>query len=231
MEADSKLLSNEGRKADTHESNLFRFAVSAEDECSPKVQGAISHMPQKIMDVLMLGRCSHEFAWPRRAPNGEYYQVCLQCATTYQYDWKTMRRGDRVEGGVPETAGVRRRSEPKQPTWVPRARRLKLDVPIRFRVKNLSTWFEGVIQNISQSGVLFHGPQQLPANALLEMVFEMPEEISGQKNSTVLCQGRLIRAKETRVTSKDPNATSEGSVLAASILDYKFLRQERPQST
>ena len=24
-------------------------------------------MPQKIMDVLMLGRCSHEFSWPRRA--------------------------------------------------------------------------------------------------------------------------------------------------------------------
>src|SRR5438874_2204631 len=41
-------------------------------------------MPQKIMDVLMLGRCSHEFAWPRRAANGEYYQVCLQCAAAYQ---------------------------------------------------------------------------------------------------------------------------------------------------
>jgi len=78
---------------------------------------------------------------------------------------------------------------------------------------------EGVIQNISQSGVLFHGPQALPANALIEMVFEMPEEISGQKNSTVLCQGRLIRSKEAQVTK-------EGSVLAASILDYKFLRTE-----
>jgi len=54
------------------------------------------------------------------------------------------------------------------------------------------------------------------------MVFEMPEEISGQKNSTVLCQGRLIRAKEA-------HATEEGSALAASILDYKFLRQGQSQ--
>jgi len=176
-------------------------------------------MPQKLMDVLMLGRCSHEFSWPRRAANGEYYQVCLLCAAAYQYDWKTMRRGGRVETPVPETAAVRRRSGQKQPTWVPRARRLKLDIPIRFRVKNLSSWFEGVIENISQSGVMFQGPQQLPANALVEMVFEMPEEISGQKNSSVLCQGRLIRAKEA-------SSNKESFGLAASILDYKFIHQD-----
>jgi hypothetical protein len=76
-----------------------------------------------------------------------------------------------------------------------------------------------VIQNISQSGMLFHGPQQLPANALVEMIFEMPEEISGQKNSSVLCQGRLIRSKEA-------HATEVGFVLAASILDYKFLHPD-----
>ncbi len=181
--------------------------------------GRITIMPQKLMDVLMLGRCSHEFAWPRRAANGEYYQVCLLCAVAYQYDWKTMRRGNRVETPAPEAVGVKRRSSPKQPTWVPRARRLKRDTPVRFRVKNLSNWFEGVIQNISQSGMLFHGPQQLPANALIEMVFEMPEEISGQKNSSVLCQGRLIRSKEAY-------ATDDGFVLAASILDYKFLHQD-----
>lgn len=176
-------------------------------------------MPQKLMDVLMLGRCSHEFSWPRRAASGDYYQVCLLCAAAYQYDWKTMRRGSRVDSPVPETAAVRRRASQKQPTWVPRARRLKLDIPIRFRVKNLSNWFEGVIENISQSGVMFHGPQSLPANALVEMVFEMPEEISGQKNSTVLCQGRLIRSKEA-------HDTKDCFGLAASILDYKFVHQD-----
>jgi len=101
---------------------------------------------------------------------------------------------------------------------VPRARRLKLDIPLRYRVKNLSNWYEGTIENISQSGVLVHGPETLPVNALVEMVFEMPEEISGQKNSNVLCQGRIIRSKEVR-------DTPEGMGMAASILDYKFLHQ------
>ena len=54
-------------------------------------------MPQKFMDVLMLGRCSHEFSWPRRGADGNYYQVCLLCAAEYKYDWTTMRRTERVE--------------------------------------------------------------------------------------------------------------------------------------
>jgi PilZ domain-containing protein len=174
-------------------------------------------MQQKIMDVLMLGRCSHEFSWPRRSASGGYYQVCLLCATAYQYDWKTMRRGSRVEEPVADPSTVHRRPSRKQPTWTPRARRLRLSGSLRYRGKNLSTWYEGEIQNISQSGVMFHGPQQLPANALVEMIFEMPEEISGQKNSGVLCQGRVIRVKDAVENIADAFG------LAASILDYKFL--------
>lgn len=176
-------------------------------------------MPQKLMDVLMLGRCSHEFSWPRRGADGNYYQVCLLCAVEYKYDWATMRRTERVEHTTPET-GIRRSSHAreKRPSWVPRARRLKLDIPLRYRVNKTSTWYEGIIANISQSGVLFHGPQPLPVNALIEMVFEMPEDISGQKNSNVICQGRVMRIKE-----KEQKADEEKSDLAASIVDYKFI--------
>lgn len=176
-------------------------------------------MAQKLLDVLMLGRCSHEFSWPRRAADGHYYQVCLLCAAEYKYDWKTMRRIERMDHSAPETTTTRRsRSHTKKPTWVPRARRLKLDVPVRFRVKNLGSWLEGTIENLSQSGVFFQGPQELPENTLVEMVFEMPEEISGQKNSNVLCQARIIRSRQT-------HKAAESVGLAASILDYKFLHQ------
>jgi hypothetical protein len=174
-------------------------------------------MPQKLMDVLRLGRCSHEFSWPRRAADGHYYQVCLLCAVEYKYDWATMRRTERMAVAPAEPTN-RRRPREKKPSWVPRARRLKLNLALRYRVKNLSTWSEGTIVNLSQSGVLFQGATELPVNALVEMVFEMPEEISGQKNSNVLCQGRIIRSKQSR-------DTEAGTGLAASILDYKFLHQ------
>ena len=78
---------------------------------------------------------------------------------------------------------------------------------------------------MSQSGVLFCGPQQLPVNALIEMVFEMPEEISGQKNSNVVCQGRVMRAKDRDKDAPEKNAEPEDGKtgLAASIVDYKFI--------
>jgi hypothetical protein len=164
----------------------------------------------------MLGRCSHEFSWPRRATDGHYYQVCLQCAAQYRYDWKQMRRIERVDPAE-ESAATSRRGRAcnsKKPTWVPRARRLKLEIPVRYRAKVNGSWYNGIIENISQSGVLLQGQHPLPQNTLLEMVFEMPEEISGQKNSNVVCQGRVIRLKE-------PKGQRVG--LATSILDYKFL--------
>lgn len=177
-------------------------------------------MPQKLMDVLLLGRCSHEFSWPRRGADGEFYQVCLLCAAEYKYDWSTMRRTERVSPEAPESsAAPKRRQHVRKPTWVPRARRIKLDAPVRYRVKNLGTWNEGIIENLSQSGVLLCATQHFPENTLIEMVFEMPEEISGQKNSKVLCQGRVIRMKE----SKGQKETSERHEFAASILDYKFI--------
>jgi hypothetical protein len=177
----------------------------------------LTPMPQKLLDVLLLGRCSHEFSWPRRGADGQFYQVCLLCAAEYKYDWSTMRRTERVRPDTAEGASTtKRRQHVKKPTWVPRARRIKLEAPVRYRVKNLGTWSEGLIRNLSQSGVLLHGPQRFPENTLVEMVFEMPEEISGQKNSKVLCQGRIIRMKDT---------PKEGlhHEFAASILDYKFL--------
>ena len=64
--------------------------------------------------------------------------------------------------------------------------------------------------------MLLLGPQKFPENTLVEMVFEMPEEISGQKNSKVLCQGRITRMKN----SQDK---AEKQEFAASILDYKFI--------
>ncbi len=180
----------------------------------------------------MLGRCSHEFSWPRRTGDGDYYQVCTLCAAEYKYDWKTMRRTERVDHSTVEKAGAAEagdpaRRRPPKPTWVPRARRLALALPLRYRVKSLGEWYAGQIDNLSQSGLLFRGPQSLPERTLVEMIFDMPEEISGQRNSTVLCQGRIIRTKETTKKAAEEAPESKGVVVAASILDYIFLHSNK----
>jgi hypothetical protein len=128
-----------------------------------------------------------------------------------------------VEHAKPETGIRRSHTREKRPSWTPRARRLKLDLALRYRVNSTSTWYEGTIENLSQTGVLFYGPQQLPVNALIEMVFEMPEEISGQKNRNVVCQGRVIRSKDQEGKEKAQDLEANTMVLAASIVDYKFI--------
>ena len=145
-----------------HESNLPKNSGSSDDEDAfgspqfgPKPESEVTIMPQKIMDVLMLGRCSHEFSWPRRGADGDYYQVCLLCAAEYKYDWTTMRRTERVEHAKPETVIRRNHTREKRPSWTPRARRLKLDTALRYRVNSTSTWYEGTIENLSQTGFLF----------------------------------------------------------------------------
>jgi hypothetical protein len=40
----------------------------------------------------MIGQCSHQFVWPRRAVDGRYYQVCRLCEAEYEFDWETMGR-------------------------------------------------------------------------------------------------------------------------------------------
>jgi hypothetical protein len=132
-------------------------------------------MPQKLMDVFMLGRCSHEFSWPRRGADGDYYQVCLLCAAEYKYDWATMRRTERVEHA--NETGIRRaiRGE-KRPSWV--------HVPA---VRSSISPAVPRHQDSSRGGNIRHQPERravrrsLPVNALIEMVFEMPEEISGEE--------------------------------------------------
>ena len=45
----------------------------------------------------MLGLCPHDFLWPRRAADGDYYQVCRLCGAEHKYDWEHMRRKRRTE--------------------------------------------------------------------------------------------------------------------------------------
>ena len=156
--------------------------------------------------------CLHEFAWPLPRAKAGYYQVCVRCGDQYPYDWKTMTRGEKI------TALVCQRSEagaPKASAWVPRARRLSIRTPIFYRQSGHSQFHLGMIQNISESGVLLECHRPVPEDAKLEMIFEMPQEITGQPNRRVLCQGEVVRSAL---------AKSAVPLVAVAISGYSFLR-------
>jgi hypothetical protein len=174
-------------------------------------------MGPHLLDSIANRLCSHQFSWPRRRPDGDYYQVCVLCGSEYSYDWATMTRTGRIdsasstEAGAQPASPVRRRAN-----WVPRARRLKVDLGLKYRQTGTEDWSEGKVVNISQTGLLFEAALALRHDADVELVLIMPEEITGQPNSRVLCQGYIVRS-----------GSSKGSArlltLAAAISGYAFL--------
>ena len=54
-----------------------------------------------LVTSVMLDLCAHEFLWPRRAADGRYYQACILCGVEYEYDWRSMRRMERIDRKTP----------------------------------------------------------------------------------------------------------------------------------
>jgi hypothetical protein len=168
---------------------------------------------KRIFDLLLSTPCSHEFCWPRKTATGAYYQVCLRCGDHYWYDWKKMQRTSLIDPGEHQTL-----AQPVRTRWAPRARRFNVSIEAQFRRKNSDAWSPGTITNLSQSGVLLTADHelQMPRHAAIEMIFEMPNEISGQPHRDVLCDAYVVRAVSTNQTPS----------IAAAILEYKFLQAE-----
>lgn len=174
-------------------------------------------MRRNLLQILS-GKCRHEFAWPRKTEQGDYYQVCLVCGDEYQYDWPSMRRlGKRGESTPVRTTTV---SGAAKRGWTPRARRLKSPIPVHFRTQGETELHPGTIQNVSQSGLFLRAERCPSPNEVLEMVFAMPVEISGQENAEVLCMGQVVRI----APAPDGNEAIDG--FAVAILDYHFTHSD-----
>ncbi len=165
-----------------------------------------------LTGVFNLLTCAHRFSWPFRGDSGAYYQVCVDCGAEYSYDWERMRRVERTERHS-KPARASGRARPHR-TWKPRERRHKLAIPLRFRF-DAPAWFDGTVENISKSGILFQCElvPEIEEGAAIQLVFEMPEAISGIACARVLCRGRVARS----------TASSDCVRVAIAMYGYDFL--------
>jgi hypothetical protein len=94
------------------------------------------------------------------------------------------------------------------------ARRHVLKVPIRFRLRRAygETEQKGESENVSRRGVFFHTALQVSENAPVDLVVEMPEEITGVPSAQWLCTGRVVRV--------EPTNAPEGDVGVAVQIDF-----------
>ena len=163
----------------------------------------------------ILWTCPHQFSWPRRDESGAYYQWCVNCGTKYRYDWKRMRRTARVDDDIPAPSRASHRTT--KPTWTARERRLRHVVPVLYRLDWAGEWMEGTSENLSRSGLLFIGSIEPEIGMNIEIKLEMPEELTGEASSEVIC-----KATVARVTVDHSRKQSNLFKIACAIQDYDF---------
>jgi len=188
-------------------------------------------MPAGLINGLLFS-CRHQFSWPRTDETGTNYQVCVHCGAKYSYDWATMRRvaplgrQEEVEAEGPKR-GAHRKCGTKR-AWQPRERRLRHCVAVQFRVGSNYVWTDGMTENISRSGLLFRSPKPIEAGSAIELDFDMPQEITGEMNARVLCEGKVVRVEALPVTRTNKQPTF---LVACSIKQYNFLPPKESQET
>lgn|SRR5690348_6007292 len=96
---------------------------------------------------------------------------------------------------------------------IARAPRYPNEGPIRFRPGGAGEWYQGVMFNVSQTGVVFRADQLMDVNTPVEMNFVLPVEIAGKDGAVVMCRGEVVRTTMPKTDDNRP-------LIAAAILEY-----------
>jgi hypothetical protein len=99
-----------------------------------------------------------------------------------------------------------------------RAQRYPIRLPLRYRPSGQEKWHEGVIENISESGLLFETGHALAANTSVEIRFVLSATVSVDSPAEIVCRGKIVRSVPTSEKRSTP-------ALAATIAAYRFRRR------
>jgi hypothetical protein len=160
-------------------------------------------MPQKLMDVLMLGRCSHEFSWPRRSGQWGVLPGLLSVRNrlSVRLEDDASRKPGRRTGGRDHDRPAPLRSEAAN--LDARARRLKSSIPLRYRGKNLSTWYAGVNPEHQPVGRHVSRPATTAGECAGGTDLRDARRNLRAKEQQCALSGRLIRTKDAVENAED----------------------------
>jgi hypothetical protein len=81
-------------------------------------------------------------------------------------------------------------------TPFPRSQRLAIHIPLTYRIPGDDRWTNSLVQNISDSGVLF-GPTTLRPGTEVEVMFSTPTDIGKLGSGKQLCAAEVVRTTDT----------------------------------
>ena len=101
---------------------------------------------------------------------------------------------------------------------IPRAQRYEMNTTMRYRIQGEKQWRDGVVKNISISGVLMRTASFLELKTAIEMRFSLPIHLQGESAAEVFCRGSVVRSSKSE-------EQGEAAIVAAKIEHWRFLRQ------
>ena len=105
---------------------------------------------------------------------------------------------------------------------VPRAKRYEINAVAKYRIQGERDWHEGVMKNMSTTGILIGTGSSLPLESMIEMRFFLPVQLTGGESAgEVHCRGSVVRSWDC------PLPAEVGAMVAARINHSRFLRRER----
>jgi hypothetical protein len=94
-----------------------------------------------------------------------------------------------------------------------RAQRYLIRTHVRYRPCGHQDWYDGRTENISRSGILIRTPHVIAVQTPIEILLELPAEVGGEPDATVICEGRIVRTEPPGKGGAEP-------AVAATIARY-----------
>jgi hypothetical protein len=107
--------------------------------------------------------------------------------------------------------------EVSEANMIGRAKRFPFAAIMHYRVVGDGQWYVGTVENMSYTGVLFHGEHVLGANSSIEVSINVPGSLAAKHNSKMVSRGKVVRVSPDAV---DPQCT----MMAAELYHVRILR-------
>jgi hypothetical protein len=100
---------------------------------------------------------------------------------------------------------------------IARPQRFPIQAIMHYRVIGEERWFVGTVDNMSSTGVLFHGERFVGVDSSVEVTVNIPGSLAAGHSSKMVSRGRIVRVSRDEV---EPGY----AVMAAELYHLRILR-------
>lgn len=100
---------------------------------------------------------------------------------------------------------------------IARAQRFPIRATMHYRIVGENRWYVGTVDNMSSTGVLFHGERPVGLNSSIEVTVNVPGSLAAGHSSKMVSRGKVVRVSAAEFDS-DP------ILMAAELYRLRILR-------